>query len=143
MRSQDEFPNFRDGEVKGRTADDDRTFNLGSWGEWFVGCYLQAHGFGILDRNVSSGVGEIDLVVIKQGEIIFVEVKTRRGLGFGVSESVTRQKLARMRRAAGAWLASHPEIKYSSVRFDVITVLVSGDAAPEITHYEAVDRGAR
>ena len=60
---------------------------------------------------------ELDLVLRRGSTVVFCEVKTKRGDGFGDPlEMVTPQKVARIRRAATIWLAAHPATR---VRFDV------------------------
>ena len=65
--------------------------------------------------------GELDLVVRRGRTIAFVEVKSKAGCGFGDPlEMVTPVKIERLRRAALAWLAAHPELEALDVRFDVV-----------------------
>lgn len=116
---------------------------LGQVGEEFAVQFLRAKGFSVVDRNVHFASGELDVVALIADELVFIEVKTRSGSDFGAAVAVSPRKMVRMRRSAGVWLASCAESSWSSVRFDVITVLLRGNSAPEITHYEAVDRGAR
>jgi putative endonuclease len=60
---------------------------------------------------------ELDLVVRRGRTVVFVEVKSKAGDGFGDPlEMVTPVKVERIRRAAAAWLARSPAAK---VRFDV------------------------
>ncbi|MBL3921600.1 YraN family protein, partial [Bacteroides thetaiotaomicron] len=73
------------------------------------------------------------------GEICFVEVKTRRGKAFGVEESVSTRKLRRLRLAAARWLEPKPWLQ---VRFDVIGVVIAEGMAPHIRHVKGVDRGS-
>ena len=72
------------------------------------------------------------------GTVVFVEVKTRRGAGYGHAEAVTAEKFARMRRAARQWLSDKP---HADIRFDVITVMINGHAV-ELEHYQGVQHGA-
>ena len=54
---------------------------------------------------------------------MFVEVKTRRGAGFGSpAEAVGAQKARRLRRLAAQWLAAHGAGDRAAVRFDVVSV---------------------
>lgn len=100
---------------------------LGAYGERVAARFFQARGATVLDQNWRCRLGEIDLVVADGPVLAFVEVKTRRGLGFGDPvEAVTAAKVARLRRLAGEWLAGHPG-SWESVRLDVIGVLVTGE----------------
>jgi len=56
---------------------------LGRQGEEAAARYLQNQGMKIVERNLRTPVGEIDLVVKSKGILAFVEVKTRRGSAFG------------------------------------------------------------
>ena len=61
------------------------------------------------------------MVARRGGTIVFCEVKSKGGGGFGDPlEMVTEEKQRRVRRAAEAWLASHPGHEGLAVRFDVV-----------------------
>ena len=67
------------------------------------------------------GGNELDLIVRRGNDLVFVEVKGKSGTGFGDPlEMVTAEKVRRVRRAAIAWLAAHPEHGGCDVRFDVV-----------------------
>ncbi len=55
--------------------------------------------------------------------VVFCEVKARATDAFGVAESVTPAKQARIRRLALAWLAEHPQGFRAELRFDVVCVV--------------------
>jgi putative endonuclease len=83
--------------------------------------WYRLHGYRILARNVWLAGGELDLVVRRGRTIAFVEVKSKAGGGFGDPlEMVTPVKVERLRRAALAWLAAHPELEPLDARFDVV-----------------------
>jgi len=82
---------------------------------------LRLRGWRILDSNRWLAGAELDLVARRGRTLAFVEVKSKSGDGFGDPlEMVTPVKIARIRRAAAAWLAAHPEASGLDVRFDVI-----------------------
>ncbi|WIM66883.1 YraN family protein [Corynebacterium breve] len=113
--------------------------SLARRGENAAADFYLARGAEVLARNVYYPVGELDLIVREpDGTIVFVEVKTRSGLGFGNAESVTYSKLQRMRRAAARWLLDHP---YSPVRFDVLALNVVGRGF-SVEAFQGVDHGA-
>lgn len=96
-------------------------------------------GYAIVGTRVRTKVGEIDLIVREEtGTVVFVEVKTRRGRGFGAAEAVTAKKLRTMRRCAAEWLEDKP---YSPVRFDVAEVIAT-DESMDIRLFEDVNHGA-
>lgn len=100
--------------------------SLGRYGEDRAAIYLQDRGYEIIDRNWRSRAGEIDLVARDRDRIIFVEVKTRNGCGYGHPfEAITQEKVARMRRLAADWCSSK-QISGLKVRLDAVSVLISG-----------------
>jgi putative endonuclease len=77
--------------------------------------------YRVLDTNVWLAGAEIDVVARRGRVLVFCEVKSKSGDGFGDPlEMVDDRKAARIRRAALAWLARHPEASDLEVRFDVI-----------------------
>jgi putative endonuclease len=85
--------------------------------------HYRLRGYRILERNVWTGGNELDLVVRRGRRLAFVEVKAKGGPGMGDPlEMVTAEKQRRLRRAAEAWLASHPECGELECRFDVVAV---------------------
>ncbi|MBD0328260.1 MAG: YraN family protein [Pyrinomonadaceae bacterium] len=71
--------------------------------------------------------------------LVFVEVKLRRGTGFGDPlEAVTPRKRARIRLVAEQYLASKGEefaAGFDELRFDVVGILL-GAGKPEVRHVE-------
>ena len=100
--------------------------DIGRYGENRAADYLQDRGYEIIDRNWRSREGEIDLVARERDFIVFIEVKTRNGAGFGHPfEAITKDKVARMRRLATDWCSSK-QITGLKVRLDAVSVLISG-----------------
>ena len=83
--------------------------------------WYRLRGYRILDTNCWLAGDELDLVARRGSTIVFCEVKSKSGDGFGDPlEMVTAEKARRVRRAAEAWLARHHESEGLAVRFDVI-----------------------
>jgi putative endonuclease len=98
---------------------------LGDLGETAASAWLAAHGYEVLSRNVRTRHGEIDLVARHEGVVIFVEVKSRTGMGFGhPAEAVAAPKQRRLARLALAYLLAH-RLDGCPTRFDVIAVLAT------------------
>ncbi len=107
----------------------------GTWGEEFALRYLRRRGYTLVERNYRTRYGELDLIVRHHNTLVFVEVKTRRGVGFGDPlEAVTPRKQATIRALAERYL-SEREPDLDEVRFDVVGIL-AGDGAPRVTHIE-------
>jgi putative endonuclease len=78
-------------------------------------------GYRVLDTNAWIAGNEIDVVVSRGTTVVFCEVKSKSGVGFGDPlEMVTEEKVRRVRRAAEAWLAARPKYVDFEVRFDVV-----------------------
>jgi len=107
---------------------------IGRFGEELAAGWLQDAGLRILDRNWRCAEGEIDIVAADGDTLVFCEVKTRSGTGFGdPAEAVTAAKSARLRRLALRWLAAHG-LGWRELRFDVVTVVRRRDADPVVRH---------
>ena len=80
-------------------------------------------GWRVLGANVWAGGNEVDLIARRGRRLRFVEVKEKRGPGFGDPvDAVTPEKQRRVRRAADTWLAARPELDGLDVGFDVVAV---------------------
>lgn len=111
---------------------------VGAYGERVAVRYLTERGWTVLDRNWRSRSGELDIVARDGDEVVFVEVKTRSGTGYGhPAEAVTAAKVARLRRLAAEWLAAH-DVHTAGVRIDVLAVLRSRRGAATVEHLKAV-----
>lgn len=84
--------------------------------------YLQKQGVGIIDQNVYSRGGEIDLIGRDGDTIVFFEVRYRsRGSLVGAAESISWRKQQRMLRAASYYIHRH-QLWNHNCRIDVIAV---------------------
>jgi putative endonuclease len=110
------------------------TTELGVRGEHIAAVYLTHAGLRVLDRNWRCREGELDIVARDGDALVFCEVKTRRGTGFGYPvEAVTAVKQRRLRVLAQRWLAAHDE-HAPDLRFDVVGVLVRPARPALVTH---------
>ena len=86
----------------------------------------ERRGFRLVARNWRCPLGELDLVLERDGLLVFSEVKTRSGTAFGGGyEAVTWAKRRKLRQLAEAFLASAPAVP-PRVRFDVASVWFDG-----------------
>lgn len=113
---------------------------LGALGEQLATDHLTRLGLQILARNWRCRYGELDVIAVEPATrtVVFVEVKTRTGDGFGgLPYAVTREKVRRLRRLAALWLAGQ-DGSWAAIRIDVIGVRVGRRPTPEIAHLQAV-----
>jgi putative endonuclease len=111
---------------------------LGRRGEALACARLTACGLRIVARNWRCRTGEIDVVAEAPGLLVFCEVKTRRGDGYGSpAAAITAAKQARLRRLAASYLAATPH-RSCRVRFDVVTVVWPPSGTPAVEHLEGV-----
>lgn len=95
---------------------------FGRFGEEVATQHLRAEGAEILARNWRCRDGEIDIIARHGDVLVFCEVKTRGGPGYGSGpEAVAGRKAARVRRLAVRWLAENPHPP-AVIRFDVLAV---------------------
>ena len=98
-----------------------RAETAGRRAERLAGLMLRLKGFSILARRFKSPVGEIDLVAKRGGLLVFVEVKARANRDdalYAVTPAVRR----RVSAAADAYLARHPHLAASDMRYDIVAV---------------------
>jgi putative endonuclease len=112
-------------------------------GEALAVDHLTRMGLRILHRNWRCRYGELDVIAADQASrtVVFVEVKTRSGDGYGgLAYAVTPRKVRRLRRLAGLWLAGQ-DAGWAAVRIDVIGVRIGPrypSRTPEITHLQGI-----
>ncbi|MEJ2598032.1 MAG: YraN family protein [Anaerolineales bacterium] len=118
-----------------------RRKSFGNWGERLAAAYLEQKGYTILERNVRTPYGEIDLVTCQETQpgwvTVFVEVKARHTSAFGPPEAaITPKKSQHLLESAQAYLQAHPELD-GDWRIDVIAIRrVRGGEAPQVRHFE-------
>lgn len=107
---------------------------LGEFGEAMAERHLAGKGMRIVDRRVRCRHGELDIVARDGKCWVFVEVKTRSGLGAGAAaEAFTPQKSRRMRQAVEEY-ALRRGIAEQPIRCDLVTVDFGYDDVPTIRH---------
>lgn len=89
--------------------------SLGEWGERQARLYLEAEGYSIVAANFRCRAGEIDIVAIDGDEMVFVEVKTRRGDAYGqAEESISPVRAERLAAVSEEFLRSRSAFPYDS-----------------------------
>ncbi|MGL4483889.1 MAG: YraN family protein [Anaerovoracaceae bacterium] len=98
---------------------------FGKFGESVATEYLKGLGYSILSRNFRGKAGEIDIIAKKDGLLLFIEVKSRRSLSFGIpSQAVNREKQKHIYAVAAEYLATH-NVYYKERRNEVVEVYIN------------------
>jgi putative endonuclease len=107
---------------------------LGAAGEELAALFLQRQNYRIMARNFRCKGGEVDIIARDGRTLVFVEVKSRRSLAYGVPQlAVTPFKQRQISKAALTWLAKH-NLHDAPARFDVIAVLFGAAGSSQIEH---------
>ena len=110
----------------------------GDWGEALVEKYLSERGCRIVEREWRCRFGEIDLIAEQEGTLLFVEVKLRSNLRYGMPrESVTAKKQEKLRSAALLYLSMHGFD--APARFDVAEVYTDAHHSARSTRIEYIE----
>ena len=96
--------------------------SLGRWGEEEAARYLRRQGMKIVERNLRTPLGEIDLVVKDRKTLAFVEVKTRRTLAFGSPQEAVGPRKQRQIIRSAQWYLASGQGQGLQPRFDVLAV---------------------
>lgn len=107
---------------------------VGNRGEELAAAFLERNGLKVIERNFHCKGGEIDIVAKDGSTLVFVEVKSRKTLSFGVPQlAVTPFKQRQISKAALTWLAKNRQHD-KPARFDVIAILLDGSYHHRIEH---------
>ena len=106
----------------------------GEMGERVAEDYLVQKGWQVVLRNFRTRYGEIDLIMQDKGVLVFVEVKTKKGLDFGTPEEMfTQAKQRQVRRMAEVYLRGQE----AACRIDLVAIQFSDDYGETvIKHYQ-------
>jgi putative endonuclease len=101
--------------------------SLGQQGERLVEREYLKDGYRLLERNnifpKGKQIGELDLVFLKDNEIVFVEVKSRSNQRFGTPfEAVDLNKQRKLVKTAKLYLQLHSKYQDFDYRIDVAAV---------------------
>lgn len=109
---------------------------LGLEGEAAALRYLRRRGWAIVGTRIKLVRGEVDIIARDRGTLVFIEVKTRKGGGYGrPEESVTPAKQKQIRKVAECYIVKN-RLRDAPCRFDVIAVLCGGAGGRVLEHIE-------
>jgi putative endonuclease len=107
---------------------------LGAIGEEVAAAFLMRAGLKMVERNFRCKGGEVDIIARDGKTLVFVEVKARKNLAYGVPQlAVTPFKQRQISKAALTWLAKN-RLQDQPARFDVVAILLSADSHHRIEH---------
>ncbi|MGM0471646.1 MAG: YraN family protein [Bacillota bacterium] len=107
---------------------------LGDLGERLAADYLKQLDYQIRSKNYRCRQGEIDIIAADENYLIFIEVKTKRNLKFGMpQEEVDWRKQKKIKLVAQHYISQHPTEKLD-YRFDVVGILFHSLEDYQITH---------
>ncbi len=115
---------------------------LGNKGELLACQFLQKKGYRLLRQNYLLRGGQIDLIMHSpQGNLVFVEVKTRLGRKPAQEIRLGAGQLRAIRRTAGHFLSAY-KFPFLSWQLDLIWIHLEPDARPsplaKIKHYQNI-----
>ncbi len=108
---------------------------LGAWGESVATEHLRAKGYRIVERNWRCPSGEVDIIAWAGSQLVFVEVKTRRGRSMGVpEEALTLSKSKKLIELATVYVAELGQ----DIDWRIDLVAVELDAAGRLLRCEHI-----
>lgn len=97
-----------------------KKYKLGLLAEYLIYILYKIGFYSILHHRMKTYVGEIDLVVQRGKQIVFIEVKARKN---DICEGVvSKEQQMRIRRAAEFFLTKNPQYENYDIRFDLAVV---------------------
>ncbi len=111
---------------------------LGTFGEQVARRHLEAKGYRFEAAAWRGPEGELDLVMRDADEVVFVEVKTRRGEGMGrAEESLSERQRRNLLATAAAYLEGHPQLGDPIWRIGLVAVTLDKvGVVRRVTHLE-------
>lgn len=109
--------------IKKKQSATETTRQKGIEMESWVESELQSQGLSTVAKNVQTRIGEIDLIMLDQGQLAFIEVRYRKSDRYGGGlESVNFAKQRKIILSAQFYLMRNPKLYNLPSRFDVISV---------------------
>ena len=108
---------------------DTAKITTGKEGEKIAAAFLKKNGYRISEINFRCILGEIDIIARDKGELVFIEVKTRKSIELGYPEQAVGIRKQKKMSQLALWYLQKKNITDTSARFDVvaITMLPSGN----------------
>ena len=95
----------------------------GAWAEKQALLFLKQQGLKLLHANFACKAGEVDLVMLDQATLVFIEVRYRGPSRFGnAASSIDHLKQQKIKKTAAAYLQKHRKHNHRVCRFDAISI---------------------
>jgi putative endonuclease len=112
-----------------------RTF--GNFGERVAASHLESKGYTVLERNWSTREGEVDLIASRGEDLVFVEVRSRKGRDFGTpEESITERKRQHLLATISSYMSQHPD---SPPNYRIDMVVIELDRKGRVMRVEQIE----
>ncbi len=99
------------------------SYYSGLFAEWITKIYFFFAGYEIIKSRYKTGrgfgAGEIDLILLKKHQIVFVEVKKRNNFSVAI-EAVTQKQLFRIKNSINLFFAKNSKYQNYDIRFDIV-----------------------
>ena len=83
--------------------------------------YLLQQGLNLLTQNYHCRFGEIDLIMLHQNTVCFIEVKYRNSMAYGgAASAISMQKQKKIVKTALVFISQNNNYKQHSMRFDAL-----------------------
>lgn len=98
----------------------------GKFAEIFAKIILVLKGYNIINANLKQqykgiGIGEVDIIAVKNKTIIFIEVKKRKTLPLAL-EALCRKQQLRILKASEIFIKYNPDFNNYDIRFDAFAI---------------------
>ena len=100
-----------------------------------IRAYLEHRGIGVLEEGWAHGSDSIDFIAANDEELVFVDAATKCG-GYDMPREEPNQE--RFERIAAAYLAEAEVEGLTSIRYDIVSLLVTGSEKALLRHHKNV-----
>jgi putative endonuclease len=97
----------------------------GKEGEKIAAIFLKKNGYRIIEMNLRCVLGEIDIIAREKGELVFIEVKTRKSGELGYPEQAVGIKKQKKMSQLALWYLQKKNLTDARARFDVVAITMS------------------
>lgn len=100
---------------------------IGNIGESIAASYYEILGFKLLKQNYFTKYGELDLIVVKNKKLRFIEVKTRTNTETqDIYEQIHQKKISNIKKSLGIFLQKE-NIRFKDIYMDFVFINLSKD----------------